>query len=332
MSYFQHIEFANPLFFWLMVLVPVLLLWYILNIKKIHPTLRVSQLFTHPEVRHPKAKWRHAPQVLRIMAVLALVVAIARPQSSLSWENITTEGIDIIIALDISSSMLAADLKPDRLEASKNVALEFIDGRPNDRIGLVIYSGKSFTQCPLTIDHDVLKNLFADIKNGMIVDGTAIGDGLATSVNRLKDSKAKSKVVILLTDGENTAGSVPPLTAAEIAKKFGVRVYTVGIGTNGTAPYPVNTIMGKQYQPMPVKIDEVTLKDIANKTGGKYFRATNNKKLEAIYQEIDQLERSKIEVTSYKKKSEEFFPWALAAALFLLLEFTFSHTLFKSIT
>jgi Ca-activated chloride channel family protein len=332
MNYLNNISFANPIVFWLLLAIPLLIVWYVLKHKKIHPTLQVPGLFQHDKVRNTKAKWRHLPFSLRLLALSAMIVAVARPQSSLSWENVTTEGIDIMIALDISSSMLAADLKPDRLEASKKVALDFIEGRPNDRIGLVIYSGKSFTQCPLTIDHDVLKNLFTDIKNGIIEDGTAIGDGLATSVSRLKDSKAKSKVVILLTDGENTAGSVPPITAAEIARKFGVRVYTVGIGTNGTAPYPVNTIMGRQYQPMPVKIDEATLKSIAEQTGGKYFRATDNKKLEAIYAEIDQLERSKIEVTSYKKKSEEFFPWALAALLLLLIEFTTKNTLFKSVT
>ena len=332
MSYFNHVDFANPMLFWAFLIIPAMIAWYVWKVKKLHPTVQVSAIFSHPAISQFKAASRHFPPLLRAIAIGLLIVAMARPQSSLSWEDVTTEGIDIIVALDISSSMLAADLKPNRLEASKQVAMDFISERPNDRMGLVIYSGESFTQCPLTIDHDVLKNLFKDIKNGIIEDGTAIGDGLATSVSRLKDSRAKSKVVILLTDGENTTGSVPPITAAEIAKKFGVRVYTVGIGTNGTAPYPVKTFMGTQYQQVPVRIDESTLKQIAEITGGKYFRATDNEKLKAIYEDIDQLEKSKIEVTKYRKKSEEFFPWALAAAILLLGEFLLRNTVYKSIT
>lgn len=332
MNYFDNIEFANPEMFWVFAIIPLMIAWYVWRAKRLHPRLHVSGLSPVPAGNKLKIYGRHAPAVIRLSALSILILAMARPQSSLSWEDVTTEGIDIIIALDISSSMLAADLKPNRLEASKKVAMEFIAERPNDRIGLVIYSGESFTQCPLTIDHDVLKNLFKDIKNGMIEDGTAIGDGLATAVSRLKDSKAKSKVVILLTDGENTAGSVPPVTAAEIAKKFNVRVYTIGIGTNGTAPYPVQTVMGIQYQPMPVRIDEPTLKKIAETTGGEYFRATNNQKLEAIYKDIDQLEKSKIEVTQYRKKAEEFFPWALVGAILLLGEFLLRNTIYKSIT
>lgn len=272
---------------------------------------------------------RHSGIVLRCLALAALIVAIARPQSSLSWQNSTTEGIDIIIASDISGSMLAEDFKPNRMEAGKNIAIDFIKNRPNDRIGLVIFSGESFTQCPLTIDHDVLINLFKDIKNGMIDDGTAIGMGLATAVNRLKESEAKSKIVILLTDGSNNTGSIPPITAAEIAKQFGIRVYTVGLGTKGMAPYPVQTPMGIQYQNVPVDVDEGTLTKIANITGGKYFRATDNATLRNIYEQIDKLEKAKIDVTQYHKKTELFYPFALVCLLFLLLEFVLRNTLLK---
>jgi Ca-activated chloride channel family protein len=275
-------------------------------------------------------KFRHAGIVLRCLALAALIVALARPQSSLSWQNTSTEGIDIVIASDISGSMLAEDFKPNRLEAGKQIAIDFIKGRPDDRIGLVIFSGESFTQCPLTIDHDVLINLYQDIKNGMIEDGTAIGMGLATAVNRLKDSPAKSKVVILLTDGVNNMGSIPPITAAEIAKQFGIRVYTVGLGTHGYAPYPMQTQFGDiVYQRMPVDIDEPTLTKIAQITGGQYFRATNNETLKAIYGKIDQMEKAKIDVTQYRKKTEMFLPFAAIALLLLLLEFVLKNTLFK---
>jgi len=328
------IEFANPDLFWLLLIVPLLVAWYIYQINRSTPLIK------HPNVEQLRSDsfdiklWlRHYPVLTRSLSFVFLIVALARPQSSTSWEDAVTEGIDIIIALDISSSMLAEDLKPNRLKAAKNVAVEFISGRPNDRIGLVIYSGESFTQCPLTIDHDVLKNLFADVKNGMIEDGTAIGDGLATAVNRLKESDAKSKVVILLTDGQQTAGSIPPLTAAEIAKQFNVRVYAIGVGTIGSAPYPFKTPFGTtQYQNVPVKIDEQTLKGITDITGGTYFRATDNKKLEEVYSEIDKLERSKIEVTQYRKKTERYLPWALLGVCFLLMEFVLSNTIYRSLT
>ncbi len=272
---------------------------------------------------------RHLGIALRCLAFAALIIALARPQSSLSWQNSTTEGIDIMIASDISGSMLAEDFQPNRLEAGKNIAIDFIKNRPDDRIGLVIFSGESFTQCPLTIDHDVLINLYKDIKNGMIDDGTAIGMGLATAVNRLKESEAKSKVIILLTDGSNNTGSIPPITAAEIAKQFNVRVYTVGLGTKGFAPYPVQTPLGIQYQRMQVDVDEVTLTKIANITGGRYFRATNNETLKNIYEQIDKMEKAKIDVTQYHKKTEMFLPFALIALLFLLLEFVLKNTVFK---
>jgi len=274
-------------------------------------------------------KFRHLGIILRSLAIAALILALARPQSSLSWQNSTTEGIDIMIASDISGSMLAEDFQPNRLEAGKNIAIDFIRNRPDDRIGLVIFSGESFTQCPLTIDHDVLINLYADVKYGMIDDGTAIGMGLATAVNRLKGSEAKSKVIILLTDGSNNMGSIPPLTAAEIAKDFGIRVYTVGIGTHGFAPYPVQTPFGVQYQKIPVDVDEGTLTKIANATGGKYFRATDNQTLRNIYDQIDKLEKAKIDVTQFHKKTELFFPFALIALFLLSLEFILKNTLLR---
>ena len=253
MSLLKGIEFATPGFFWLLLIIPVSIGWYIWREKKLYGVLSVSTVkgFSLP-VKSRIPQLRHLSIVLRSLALAALIVALARPQSSLSWQNSTTEGIDIIIASDISGSMLAEDFKPNRLEAGKNIAIDFIKSRPNDRIGLVIFSGESFTQCPLTIDHDVLINLYQDIKYGMINDGTAIGMGLATAVNRLKDSQAKSKVIILLTDGSNNMGSIPPLSAADIAKQFGIRVYTVGVGTNGYAPYPVQTPVGIQYQNVPV--------------------------------------------------------------------------------
>jgi Ca-activated chloride channel family protein len=327
---FKGIEFAHPGFFWLFVLIPLIAGWYIWRERKLYGYLSLSAVkgFALPQ-KSVLPVFRHSGIMLRCLALAALIIAIARPQSSLSWQNSTTEGIDIVIASDISGSMLAEDFTPNRMEAGKNIAIDFIKNRPNDRIGLVIFSGESFTQCPLTIDHEVLINLFKDIKNGMIDDGTAIGMGLATAVNRLKESDTKSKVIILLTDGSNNTGSIPPITAAEIAKQFGIRVYTVGLGTRGMAPYPVQTPMGIQYQRVPVDVDEGTLTKIAGTTGGKYFRATNNSTLKNIYDQIDKLEKAKIDVTQYHKKTELFFPFALIALGFLLLEFVLKNTVFK---
>jgi len=327
---FRGIEFANPGFFWLLLLVPAMLGWYIWRKQVLYGSLSVSAVkgFSLP-AKSTAVRLRHSGIILRSLSLIALIVALARPQSALSWQNSTTEGIDIMIASDISGSMLAEDFKPNRLEAGKNIAIDFIKDRPDDRIGLVIFSGESFTQCPLTIDHDVLINLFSAIKNGMVEDGTAIGMGLATAVNRLKDSEVNSKVVILLTDGSNNAGSIPPITAAEIAKQFNVRVYTVGIGKKGFAPYPVQTPMGIQYQNLPVDVDEATLTKIANITGGKYFRATDNEKLKSIYEQIDRLEKAKIDVTQYHKKTESFLPLAIIALLLLVVEFALKNTLLK---
>jgi len=326
----NEISFANPQFFWVLIIIPLMVAWYIFRQKKLYGTVKITTLKSFSN--HKLPLFRHSLFVLRCVALAAIITALARPQTSLSWQDVTTEGIDIVIALDISGSMLAEDFKPNRLEASKQVAMKFISERPYDRIGLVIYGGESFTQCPLTTDHDVLLNLFNDIKNGMIEDGTAIGMGLATAVNRLKDSKAISKVAILLTDGSNNSGAIPPITDAEIAREFGVRVYTIGVGSNGTAPTPYQDQFGRiQYQNVPVRIDEKTLNEIADITDGAYFRATDKKSLEKIYEKIDQLEKSKIEVTEYKKKSEQFWPFAAFATFLLLIEFILKNTIFKGI-
>ena len=331
MSLFSGIEFAYPGFFWLLLIIPLMVAYYWWRNQQLQGTLGISN--TKSFATKSKSQmhiFRHYGIVLRSLAFIAMIVALARPQTALSWDNETTEGIDIMIATDISGSMLSEDFKPNRLEAGKNIAIDFIKGRPDDRIGLVVFSGESFTQCPLTIDHDVLINLFSGIKNGMIDDGTAIGMGLATAVNRLKDSEAKSKVVILLTDGVNNTGSIPPLTGAEIAKQFGVRVYTVGVGTNGSAPYPFKDQFGNvHYQNIPVDLDEATLSKIASITGGKYFRAHNNNELTQIYQQIDKLEKVKIAVTQYHKKTERYLPFAIIALILLSLEFLLSNTIFK---
>ena len=271
----------------------------------------------------------HLQFALRCSAVALLIVAIARPQRSDHFQTSTTEGIDIMVALDVSGTMLAEDLTPNRLEAAKKVATEFISGRPNDNVGLVVFAGESFTQCPLTSDHSALINLFNGVEYGLIDDGTAIGLGLANAVSRIKDSEAKSKVIILLTDGSNNAGDVAPITAAEMAQSFGIRVYTIGVGTRGTAPFPFQTPYGVRYQNIPVDIDEPMLRDIADMTGGAYFRATDNNKLKAIYEEIDQMEKTKLRVNQYSKKSEEFLPFLLAAFALLLAEIVLQHTILK---
>ncbi len=329
---FEGLTFKNPeLFYLLLVLIPMAA-WYIFRQKRNTASIQVSStasLFKAPKtIRH---YLRHLVFVCQMIALAFFVVVLARPQSSSNWENVTTEGIDIIIALDISSSMLARDFSPDRLEAAKNVAMEFISGREQDRMGLVVFAGEAFTQCPLTTDRAVLLNLFKDIKSGLIEDGTAIGNGLATAVSRIKDSEAVSRVVILLTDGENNRGEIAPLTAAEIAKTFGIRVYTVGVGTIGTAPYPVQTPFGVELRDVEVKIDEGLLTEIANITGGQYFRATGNKKLEQIYREIDALEKSKIDVQQFNRKSEEFIPFAILGALFLIIAVLLRTTVFRNI-
>lgn len=318
---FHGITFAYPAAFLLLVLIPLMIWWYIRGQRRSHSSLLFSRFDILASYRKTtKERFLHVPIALRCLVIACISIALARPQSFSSNEDTYTEGIDIAIALDLSGSMLATDFKPNRIEAAKKLTSDFIDERRNDRIGLVIFSKEAFTQCPLTVDYKVLKGLLSEVKNGMVEDGTAIGNALANCINRLRDSTVKSKVVILLTDGVNNAGEIDPLTAAELAKAYGVRVYTIGIGTMGQAPYPVQTPLGITYQMMPVEIDEALLKKIATETGGQYYRATGNDKLSEVYQDIDKLEKSKISTTSYRHKKELFYPWAAAALILLLSE------------
>lgn len=317
----SDIIFANPAYFWLLLLLPALVIWQWKRGSKKQSRMLISSIQAlQGNNRTFKFRIRHLPFILRLATLTAVIIALARPQSTSQAENVYTEGIDIVLAMDISSSMLAQDFHPNRLDAAKDVAMQFIADRPSDRIGVVVFAGESFTQCPLTTDRVAIINLLKDIESGLLVDGTAIGNGLATAVNRLKDSKSKSKVVILLTDGVNNCGEVPPLTAAELAKTYGIRVYTIGVGSMGTAPYPVMTPFGVQMQQMPVEIDEGILKETAKITGGAYFRATNNTKLLDIYKQINLLEKTKVEVSAYNNYKEEYTLFALLAVLFFVLE------------
>ncbi|MEA1896038.1 MAG: VWA domain-containing protein [Bacteroidota bacterium] len=328
----RDLVFQYPKLLYLLLLLIPAILWYVFRDRYSKASLQFSSLEAFKNSRISVRQYlRHLLFVFRIVAFAILIIVLARPQSTEHWQNVTTEGIDIMIALDISSSMLARDFQPDRLEASKDVATEFISGRPNDRIGLVVFAGESFTQCPLTSDHSVLINFFHNVESGMIEDGTAIGNGLATSISRLKDSKAISKVIILLTDGVSNRGEIAPKTAAEIAKTFGIRVYTVGVGSMGMAPYPVNTPFGIKYQNIKVEIDEEVLKEVALATDGRYFRATNNKKLKEIYEQIDQLEKSKIEVKEVSRRKEEFAGFALIAFFLLVAEGLFRILIFRTL-
>ena len=329
---FSNVTFAYPWMLYFLAVVPLMIFWHWKIGKAKQPSITYSSLKSFGGIPPSwKERLNNAPIALRSIAVALLIVALARPQSYSSSQNMTTEGIDIVIALDISGSMTSEDFKPNRIEAAKGVAEKFIDGRPNDRIGLVIFARVAFTQCPLTIDHTVLKNLLRKVEPGMVPDGTAIGNGLADAVGRLKDGEAKSKVIILMTDGVNNSGEIDPLTAAEIAKTYGVRVYTIGIGTNGEAPYPVQTPFGIRYQMIPVQIDEGLLKQIASITGGEYFRATGNRTLSQIYDKIDRLEKSKIKVTAYRNASELFPGWLDAALILLLLELGLSKFILKKV-
>jgi Ca-activated chloride channel family protein len=330
-------EFANKEYLFLLLLLIPYLLWYLLYRKKSEPTTRMSDTFAF---RYAPVSWRvrlmPLQMLLRMLAFIMLVIVLARPQTRNSWKNRTIEGIDIMLAMDVSTSMLAEDLKPNRLEAAKQVAAEFISGRPDDNIGLTIFAGESFTQCPMTTDHSSLLNMLQNVRTdiaqrGLIEDGTAIGMGLANAVSRLKDSKAKSKVVILLTDGSNNRGDISPLTAAEIAKSLGIRVYTIGVGTNKVAPYPMVVAGGVQYVNIPVEIDTETLSSIAKATDGDFYRATNTRELHNIYKVIDQLEKSKLNVKQFSKKYEAFQPFALVAVLAVLLEILLRITVFRRI-
>ncbi len=314
--------FANPGYLFLLLLLIPVVGWYIWKLRNARASVQLSS--TDSLRRQPKSLrvWLiHVPFALRVMVITLLSLALARPQLSNRWQSESTEGIDIMMALDISGTMLGEDLKPNRLEAAKTVATDFVLSRPNDQIGLVVFAGESFTQCPLTTDHAVLVNLFQSVKFGMIEDGTAIGLGLANAVNRMKDSETKSKVVILLTDGSNNRGDIDPMTAAEIAKTFNIRVYAIGVGSySKEVRVPIYTPYGVQYGTMSSEFDESTLRNIAQMTGGEYFRATDNNSLKAIYQQIDQLEKTKIRVREYSKRTEHFAPFLLAALLCLLME------------
>lgn len=327
-------EYANPEYFWILLVLLPMIAWYVFREKDSHADLQYSSLRVFKQMKWGARVWgRHLLFAARVLGIAALVIALARPQTSDSWQTYDSEGIDIMLTLDVSTSMLAQDFKPDRLEAAKEVAVKFILERPQDRIGMVIFSGESFTQSPLTTDHAVLVNVMKDVKCGMIEDGTAIGLGLANAVNRLKDSKSRSRVVILLTDGVNNRGDLPPITAAELAKTYGIRVYTIGVGSMGTAPYPYRDPWTNRMlmQQVPVEIDEEVLNQIAHMTGGRYFRATDNAKLESIYEEIDKLEKSKIEVKHFSKKEENYFWFALIGALLLILEALGRYALLRKI-
>lgn len=324
--------FANIEYLFLLLLLIPYIVWYILKHKKNNATLQMSDTNIYRDIKKSyKIYLLHAPFILRIIVLSLVILILARPQTTNNWQNSEVEGIDIMLAIDVSTSMLAEDLKPNRLEAAKDVAAEFISGRPNDNIGITLFAGESFTQCPLTVDHTVLLNLFQSINSGIVEDGTAVGMGIANAVSRLKDSKAKSKVIILLTDGTNNKGDISPLTAADIAKSFGIRVYTIGVGTNGMAPYPLRVAGTIQYINTPVEIDEKTLTQIAITTNGNYFRATNNSKLKEVYKEIDKLEKTKLNVKQYSKRHEEYQWFAFIALLFLLLEFYLRNSILKKI-
>lgn len=321
---------------YLLLFIPLIgyIVWYILRGRHCNPSMKVSTVLPYMKgVKSYKNYLLHLPFVLRVVTLSMVIIVLARPQSTISWQNTEVEGIDIMLAMDVSTSMLAMDFKPNRIEAAKEVAAEFINGRPNDNIGLTIFAGESFTQCPLTIDHTVLLNMLNGVKcdiaaQGIIEDGTAIGMGVANAVSRLKDSKAKSKVIILLTDGSNNGGEISPEMSADIAKQFGIRVYTIGVGKNGEAPYPY---YGGQIVNVPVEIDENTLQKIADITDGNYYRATSNTKLKEIYEQIDKLERTKLNVKEFSKREEEYLVFAIMAFAALFLEILLRNTILKRI-
>jgi len=328
----SNVSFAYSWVLYFLIIIPFLVAWYIWQGRKKQAAIIYSSLKIFTKIPSTlKEKLRHLPFALRMLALIFLIIALARPQNYSAGQNVNAEGIDIAMVLDISSSMLAEDFKPNRLDAAKQVIDNFVKGRTSDRIGLVVFAREAFTQCPLTIDYSVLRNLLSDIKSGMVEDGTAIGNAIANAVNRLKDSDGKSKVIILLTDGVNNAGEIDPVSAAEIAAKFGIRIYAIGVGTRGEAPYPVQTPFGIRYQMMPVEIDEALLKKVSEITGGQYFRATNNRALQEIYNKIDKMEKTKIEITSYRNAKELFPVWLEIGFLFLLLELAASSTILRKL-
>ncbi len=326
-------HFAHPGLLWLFLIYAPLIAWYVWKHRTAYPSLGVSTTGPFKRLRRPMKQYMlHGLFVLRLLAIGCLIIVLARPQTRDAWRTSKTEGTDMVIALDISSSMLARDFKPDRLEAAKKIAAKFINGRENDNMGLVVFAGEAFTGVPMTTDRDALTNYVNALNREMLEDGTAIGDGLATSINRIKEGKAKSKSIILLTDGSNNTGIVAPLTAAEIAHKMGIKVYTIGIGTNGTAPYPQVNMFGRiEYVPMTVVIDETTLKQIAEITGGKYFRATGNKVLSEVFEEIDKLEKTELDVRHFSHTEDCYLPWALLGLGLFLLELLLRQTYLRTI-
>ena len=330
-------SFANSAYLLLILLVIPCVFWYVFRGRKRRATLSVPTTSMFVGLRK---SWKyyliHVPFILEMIALVLLSLILARPQTTDRWQDTEIEGIDIMLCVDVSTSMLAEDLKPNRIEAAKQVASEFINGRPNDNIGLTIFAGEAFTQCPMTVDHTVLLNMFQNVSSdiaarGIIDDGTAIGMGLSNAISRLKDSQAKSKVIILLTDGSNNRGEVSPMTAAEMAKSFGIRVYTIGVGTNGTAPYPLQGAFGTQYISVAVEIDENMLRQIAQTANGQYYRATSNSKLKEVYEEIDKLERTKLQVKEFSKNQEEYQPLALALILCILASIILKQSVLRTI-
>ena len=329
----KNITFANPHFFWLLLVLPLMVAWYVYWNKKSKPNVTLSSTITFKKISSWKDYLYHSLFALRLLAVALIIIALARPQThSENAQTKITDGIDIVMAIDVSSSMLSQDLKPNRFEALKKVASQFVKDRPNDRIGLVVYAGESYTKTPVTTDKGIILSSLAELTYGQVEDGTAIGMGLATAVNRLKESKAKSRVIILLTDGVNNTGVIDPLIAAELASEYGIKVYTVGIGTNGMAlsPYALNPDGSIMYRMLQVEIDESLMKKIAQITHGRYFRATNNQKLQQIYDEINKLETSKIEEFKYTEVDEKFRLLVIIAAVLLFLEFLLKHTVFRN--
>lgn len=328
-EYLRNITFGQPVFLWFLLILPALIAWKAAKGKQQLASLSISSVRSIRDISSWKNTFRNVPFILRLLALACIIMAMARPQTRNDEQEAEGEGIDIILCIDVSGSMTARDFTPNRLEAAKKVAEDFIDQRPTDRIGIVIFSGESFTQCPLTTDHAVLKSQVEQIRNGLLEDGTAIGSGLATSVDRLRNSKEKSKIIILLTDGVNNGGLIDPSTAKEIAKTYKIKVYTIGVGTEGYAPIAVNTPMGVIMQNEKVAIDEKLLKAISAETGGAYFRAKDNEGLKNIYNSIDSLEKSKVEITTYHLYSEKFYPFVFAALTLLLLEVVLRFSIFK---
>ena len=325
-------EFAHPTYLYLLLLLVPLIAWYIVKLSRTQASFKLASIDAFKEMsRTLKVYMRHLPFVLRVTAIALVIIVLARPQSINQWQETESQGIDIMMAVDISGSMLAQDLTPDRLTAAKKVASEFVTDRSKDKIGLVIFAGESFTQCPLTTDHKVLLNLLNEVEYGMVEDGTAIGLGIANSVNRLKDSESESKVIILLTDGTNNRGQISPLTAADLARSYGIRVYTIGVGTQGVAPTPVQTPFGIKIQNVEVDIDEKTLTEIASITGGQYFRAEDNESLSNIYHEIDEMEKYLIKVQNVTRKKELYLPFALLALSLIFIELILRRTWLRNI-